>query len=224
MNIGDSEDEARARLRRLHLEVLPGALAGDGPLELGPGRHARTRSRRGSGRSPTPASTTSSAASARSTSSTQVERFANEVLPRVHRRESEVTRWPLSSSRQPARRTRRSIVDVCFSVEEGDVVTIICDDDRDGRGARRRRGLRRARRMAGDHEQRDAGAPRPGGRPLPDGAAGEPAPRDGRLGRGDHHRRTSSGRTASPTSTRSARRARRTARSRRSSPAWASGA
>jgi len=23
------------------------------------------------------------------------------------------------------------IVDVCFSVEEGDVVTIICDDDRD---------------------------------------------------------------------------------------------
>ena len=39
-----------------------------------------------------------------------------------------------------------------------------------------------------DHEQRDAGAPRPRRRALPDGAAGEPAPRDGRLGRGDHHR------------------------------------
>ena len=59
------------RLRRLHLEVLPGAVAGDGPLELGAGRDAgadrgldpHVRRRR--------ASTTSSAASAPSTSSTR---------------------------------------------------------------------------------------------------------------------------------------------------------
>ena len=38
-----------------------------------------------------------------------------------------------------------------------------------------------------DHEQRDAGAPRACRHALPDGAAGEPAPRDGRLGRGHHH-------------------------------------
>ena len=56
------------------------------------------------------------------------------------------------------------------------------------RGSRRRRRLRRARRVAGDHEQRDAGAARAGGRAFPDGAAGEPPPRDGRLGRGHHHR------------------------------------
>ena len=30
------------------------------------------------------------------------------------------------------------VVDVCMSVEEGDVVTIICDDDREDRPARRR--------------------------------------------------------------------------------------
>ena len=57
------------RLRRLHLEVLPGAVEGDGPLELGAGRHPGPDRRSGSARSPRPASTTSSAASARSTSS-----------------------------------------------------------------------------------------------------------------------------------------------------------
>ena len=55
-------------------------------------------------------------------------------------------------------------------------------------GGRGRRGRRRARRLAGRHEQRDAGPARPRRRPLPDGAAREPAPGDGRLGRGDHHR------------------------------------
>ena len=59
------------RLRRLHLEVLPGAVAGDGPLELGAGRDAGPDRGLDRARSPRRASTTSSAASARSTSSTR---------------------------------------------------------------------------------------------------------------------------------------------------------
>ena len=69
MNIGDSQERGPRGLRRLHLEVLPGALAGDGPLQLGAGRHPR-RHRRLDPRVPaTAACATSSAASARSTSS-----------------------------------------------------------------------------------------------------------------------------------------------------------
>ena len=63
------------------------------------------------------------------------------------------------------------IVDVCFSVEEGDVVTIICDDDREDEARAVAEVVCRARRVARDHEQRDAGAARPRGRALPDGAA-----------------------------------------------------
>ena len=37
------------RLRRLHLQVLPGALARDGPLQLGAGRHARRHRRLAAG-------------------------------------------------------------------------------------------------------------------------------------------------------------------------------
>ena len=52
-----------------------------------------------------------------------------------------------------------------------------------GRGRRRRR----AGRVAGDHEQRDAGRAGPRGHAVPDGAAQEPARRDARRGRDHHH-------------------------------------
>ena len=38
------------------------------------------------------------------------------------------------------------VVDTCLSVEDGDVVTIICDDEHAGRGAGRGRGGGRAGR------------------------------------------------------------------------------
>ena len=50
------------------------------------------------------------------------------------------------------------IVDTCFTVEEGDVVTIICDDEHADQASAVAEVVRRARRLAGDHEQRDAGA------------------------------------------------------------------
>ena len=116
----------------------------------------------------------------------QVERFAKEVLPAILRREGEVSDGhccrPSSLLKDAA-----LVVDVCFSVEEGDVVTIICDDDREDEARAVAEVCVERGALARDHEQRDAGAPRPRRRALPDGAAGEPAPRDGRLGRGDHH-------------------------------------
>ncbi len=69
MNIGDSADEARTAFGDYISQVLPGALARDGPLELGSGGNARRTSPRGCGSSTAGASTTSSAASGRSINS-----------------------------------------------------------------------------------------------------------------------------------------------------------
>ncbi len=142
------------RLRRLHLEVLPGAVAGDGPVATGG-----------------PVGTPEQIADWIRTFADagvdhficrfgaidqfgQVERFASEVLPRFAAEQSEVSRWQRCRVRQLLK-DAALVVDVCMSVEEGDVVTIICDDDH----ARRRPSavaevVRRARRLAGDHEQR----------------------------------------------------------------------
>ncbi len=68
---------------------------------------------------------------------------------------------------------------------------------------RRRRGVRRARRLAGDHEQRDAGAARPRRHALPDGAAARTCTRRWSPRTRSSSSPTSSGRTASRTSTRS---------------------
>ncbi len=80
------------------------------------------------------------------------------------------------------------IVDVCFSVEEGDVVTIICDDDRADEAAAVAAVCVERGAWPVIMNNETAGAARSRGRPLPDGAAGEPPPGDGRLGRGHHHR------------------------------------
>ena len=101
----------------------------------------------------------------------------------VHTRASGVTRMPTDKLLEDA----ALVVDVCMSVEEDDVVTIICDDEHREQAEAVAAGLRRARRLAGRDEQRDAGAARPRRRALPDGAAAQPAPGDGGLGRGHHH-------------------------------------
>ena len=79
------------------------------------------------------------------------------------------------------------VVDVCMSVEEGDVVTIITDDEH----AAQADALASVVAERGgwpvimNNEAQVREGPR--GRPVPDGAAPEPPRGDGRLGRDDHH-------------------------------------
>ena len=91
------------------------------------------------------------------------------------------------SSRRASSKDAALVVDVCFSVEEGDVVTIICDDEHADEATPSPTSASSAARwpVVMNNETQVRRGPR--GRPLPDGAAGEPPPRDGRLGRDDHH-------------------------------------
>ena len=115
------------------------------------------------------------------------------------------------------------VVDVCMSVEGDDVVTIITDDENAhhasvvadvcvDRGAwpvvmnnetQVRRGLADT--------------------PVPDGAAAQPAPGDGELGRDHHHHQPRMGQPVRPRLRGQGVVRRTTPRSRRSSPEWARG-
>ena len=82
MNVGDSEEQARAAFGDYIGKYYPELSQAMDLGELGAGRDARPDRRVAHGRSPTRAWTTSSAASARIDQFGQVERFAREILPR----------------------------------------------------------------------------------------------------------------------------------------------
>ena len=81
MNIGDSEEEARARLRRLHLEVLPGAVARRWTCRTGARSAPRTRSPSGSATFAEAGVDHFICRFGAIDQFGQVERFAKEVLP-----------------------------------------------------------------------------------------------------------------------------------------------
>ena len=98
----------------------------------------------------------------------QVERFAREVLPAFAAERKEVSEMATVVESESLRKDAELIVDTCLSVEQGDVVTIICDDDHASPGQPSPRSSSSGR-LAGHHEQRDAGAPWSRRHPLPDG-------------------------------------------------------
>ena len=115
---------------------------------------------------------------------TQVERFAQAGPPRLRNHDREVIEMPTP---EEIRKDAELVIDVCMSVEEDDVVTIICDNDHRDEADALAAVARRSRRLAGDHGQRGAGQQGPRGHALPDGAAAQPPSRDDQLRR-DHHR------------------------------------
>ena len=59
----------------------------------------------------------------------QVERFAREVLPALRGRAQSAQEGSRMPSEAKIREHAELIVDTCFTVDKGDVVTIICDDE-----------------------------------------------------------------------------------------------